>query len=85
MAYIERVLNDDGEPSGYRLVSAVKLLGNADQEKAFSKLPSSFRFKEAGQIYGKGDQATSDFLKKCLGLGLLIKKAKQYEKAKGTE
>ena len=68
--YLARVLDDDGEPLGYRRVTGSSLLP-ANQRQAFKKLPETFRFKEAKGVYDKGDQATMDFLKKCSSLGLL--------------
>ena len=68
--YLARVLDEDGEPLGYRKVTGASLLP-ANQREAFTKLPGTFRFKEAPKIYGKGDQATIDFLRKCISLGLL--------------
>ena len=68
--YLARVLDDDGEPLGYRRVTGSSLLP-AYQREAFTKLPDTFRFKEAMQVYGKGDQATIGFLRKCISLGLL--------------
>jgi len=68
--YLARVLDEDGEPLGYRKVKGASLLP-AEQRKAFTKLPDTFRFKEAKRIYERNDQPTTDFLKKCISLGLL--------------
>jgi KaiC/GvpD/RAD55 family RecA-like ATPase len=68
--YLARVLDEDGEPLGYRRVKGSSLLPT-EQREAFTKLHDTFRFKEAKQVYGKGDQATIDFLRKCISLGLL--------------
>ena len=79
--HIARALDEDGEPQGYSPMAGVELLFNPEQEGIFPRLPSSFRFKEAKQIYRKGDQATKDFLDKCINAGLLRKPSKgQYEK-----
>jgi len=67
---VARVIDEDGEPLGYRRVTGSGLLP-ADQRRAYNKLSDSSQFKEAMQVYGKGDQATMDFLKKCISLGLL--------------
>jgi len=63
--YIERVCDYDGDPIGYRTIVGVHLLGNPDQKAAFENLPKQFTFKEAKQIYGKTDDPTSKWLKKC--------------------
>lgn len=68
-----RVLDEDGEPQGFRHLCGVDLLHPSDQQDAFGRLPAWFRFREALVAYGKGDQATSDFLKKCMGVGILRK------------
>lgn len=70
-SYLERVLNDDGEAIGYRTIVGVDLLGNPEQEAAFPRLPKQFRFREAVGIYGKTDDPTSKWLKKCIALGLV--------------
>lgn len=77
--YIAREFDDDGDPIGYRRLSGLSLL-NEDQQQAFSKLPSVFRFKEAQAIYGRGAQATTDFLGKCIRTSSLRKGPRGYEK-----
>jgi hypothetical protein len=80
--YLERTLDEDQEPIGFTRLSGVELLDNKDQHTAFDKLPPSFSFKEAKVIYGRRDQATTDFLKKCALLGIVSKVGKgRYEKA----
>jgi hypothetical protein len=82
LTHIARVYDDEGEPLGYKKVSGSMLLFNPEQEEKFNKLPNDFRFKEAKQVYGKGDQATTDFLKKCINVGILKKHGKgRYVKA----
>jgi AAA domain len=77
---------DEGEPLGYRKARGVQLLCNPEQEAAFGKLPDRFQFKEAKRVYGKGDQATTDFLNKCIAKGILRRAAKGvYEKVKLAE
>lgn len=71
--YLSRHHDENGEPLGYGVVSATNLLFNPEQEKALAKLPQSFRFKDARQALGKADQVTTDFLNKCIGLGLIRK------------
>jgi hypothetical protein len=68
-----RVLDDDGEPQGFRQLCGVELLNNLDQREAYARLPEQFRFKEALAAYDRGDQATTDFLKNCFAAGILKK------------
>jgi hypothetical protein len=77
---------DEGEPLGYRKANGVQLLCNPDQEAAFTKLPNRFTFKDAKHEYGKRDQATKDFLDKCIAKGILRRVAKgTYEKVNLAE
>jgi RecA-family ATPase len=79
--YLKRVRDEDGEPLAYDVVTGVQLLFNDEQATVFARLPQEFRFKVARQIYGKGDQATTDFLRKCEGLRLVRKLGRKgYEK-----
>jgi hypothetical protein len=71
--YLERVY-DQGEPIGYRRVVGSKLLGYPEQEAAFRKLPllpNQFSFKEAKVAYGKTDNPTRQWLKKCEAAGIV--------------
>jgi len=71
--YLERVLHE-GEPVGYRRIVGSQLLGNKDQEAAFRKLPDppkQFTFKDAKRTYGKTDNPTRQWLKKCEAAGLV--------------
>ena len=79
--HIERVFDEDGSPLGYGPMSGASLLYNADQEKAFNNLPKEFTFKQAKQCYGRADQATSDFLKKCASVGILRHEMRRYIKS----
>jgi hypothetical protein len=79
--YLARVLDANGEPLGYRKITGFDLLGNPGQEIAFEALPKRFAFKDAKREYCAGDQATSDFLKKCIAIGILTKVSRGvYEK-----
>jgi AAA domain len=70
--YIQRVLGDDGFPTGYRRITGVALLGNPEQRAAFEKLPQGlFTFKQAMWAYGKSDKPTREWLLKCIGAGIL--------------
>ena len=66
--YLERVCNEEGDPIGYRAMVGVHLLGNPEQQTAFNKLPSQFAFKEAKTIYGRSDDPTKKWLRKCEAL-----------------
>lgn len=81
LTYIARVLDEDGEPMGYKKLTGASLLFNEGQSATFGKLPDRFRFKDAQLTYCKGPQATNDFLTKCCNLGILHKAGKGcYEK-----
>ena len=71
--YIERVLDVDGEPIGYRPIVGVNLLDNAEQEAAFHRLPKEFTFRFAKEIYERADDPTAKWLKKCIAAGLIRK------------
>jgi hypothetical protein len=85
LTYLARVSDENGEALAYRALSGQSLLVNKVQREAFEKLPAAFRFKDAQAAYAKGPQATTDFLNKCLGLGILRKAGKTYEKLKVAE
>jgi hypothetical protein len=82
LTYLSRYSDESGEPLGYGVVSGVSLLFDKEREEALAKLPEKFRFKDAKQALGKADQATQDFLNKCIGLRLVhkISKKEGYEK-----
>jgi hypothetical protein len=81
LSYLSRHQDANGDPLGYGVITGAYLLFNPEREAAFIKLPQKFRFKDAQQAYGKGSQATTDFLNKCVGLGLIRKVGKLgYEK-----
>jgi hypothetical protein len=82
MMRLSRVLDDDGEPVGYNRVGGAQLLAaNPEQQEAFKRLPDRFQFRQAMEIYGKQNQATRDFLRKCISAGLLRQPGKGcYEK-----
>jgi len=83
--FVARVLNEQGEPSGYEKLSGVSLLFDPDRESIYKRLPETFRFKEAQQIYGKGAQATIGFLKKCIAIGVMKKTDRGYRKVTVAE
>lgn len=76
-----RARNENGEAVGYRLLGGTDQLSNPAHRAAFHTLPGAFSFGQAKAVYGKGDQATMDFLKKCISAGILRKDRKGwYEK-----
>jgi hypothetical protein len=79
---VGRTLNEAGEPEGYCPLTGISLLFNSHQEETYRELGESFRFKDARMAYGKGSQATTDFLNKCLSLGILRKQAGKYWKVR---
>ena len=84
--YLARVKDDRDEALGYRRVAGIKLLCNDNQESAFRKLPDRFTTKDATHAYGRQDEATNDFLKKCIAIGVLRKVARgAYEKIQVAE
>lgn len=83
--YVARVLDEDEEPLGYVELAGVSLLFNPEQEDAYKTFPPQFRFKDAQKLYGKGPQATSDFLKKCIGVGIMRKDGREYRTVKVAE
>ncbi len=79
--YLDRVLDDDGDPLGYEKMRGIKLLANVEMEQTFRQLPQIFRHKDAKTAYVKGSQATTNFLNKCIGCEILRKNADgSYEK-----
>jgi hypothetical protein len=64
--YLAREVDDVGDPLGYRHLIGPELLFNPKQEAALAALPSNFAFKEAMAAYGHADQATSNFLRRCI-------------------
>jgi KaiC/GvpD/RAD55 family RecA-like ATPase len=83
--YLARVVDEDGVPMGYKVVTGAFLLRDKVQIQKFESLPSSFSFKEAKQIYGKGSQATTDFLGKCEACGLLEHTGSIYKKTETAD
>ena len=78
--YLGRSFDDDGEPIGYRPLTGLELLYNQNQQATFQQLPSEFTFTTAKKIYGRRDQATSDFLQKCIRAGILDHVGRVYRK-----
>jgi hypothetical protein len=61
------------------------LLFTPEQEQAYKSLLPVARFKDAQRTYGKGPQATDDWLKKCIGLGIMRKDRREYHKLEVLE
>jgi AAA domain len=70
---LERVVDQDGEPQGYRRLCGLDLVHNSDHRAAYERFPKTFRFKDARAIYGKSDQPTLDCLNACIHAGILHK------------
>jgi hypothetical protein len=83
--FLSRILDEDDEPIGYQKLTGVDMLWNDSQITAYHKLPITFRFKDAKTIYGREDQATSDFLNKCISLGIMRKDEHGYRKVEIAE
>ena len=79
--YLARVYDEDGVAMGYRKLCSAELLFNREQQQALARLSNRFRTGEARTAYHRGDQATSDWLSKCVRLGLVHKVGRgQWEK-----
>jgi hypothetical protein len=79
--FLSRDHDENGEPAGYRALLGAELLVDPTRQKALVDLPETFRYKDAKRVYGKGDQATTNFLNDCLNLGLVEKVSRgKYQK-----
>lgn len=78
--YLARVADEEGGPMGYKVVTGAFLLRDKVQIERFEALPAAFSFKDAKKVYGKGPQATIDFLRKCEACGILKHVGDTYEK-----
>jgi len=79
---VSRVLDEQSEsPVGYRLVTGADAVTNPEHRRLWDVLPPEFRFKDAKEAYGKGDQATLNALNKLMSAGILRKREDgRYEK-----
>jgi hypothetical protein len=69
---IERRLDDDGDPIGYKhLVGSVNLLSGGEERETYLKLPIVFTFQDAKFTYGHSHMHTRKFLAKCERLALI--------------
>ena len=84
--YLARIMDDAGEPLGYRELIGPELLMNVLQEDAFNLLPAQFRFADAKRIYKRSDQPTRNFLVRCINFGIVRQLARgSYEKVEPVE
>jgi AAA domain-containing protein len=67
---VERVLDEDEEPIGYRQVTGAAFL-NPDRRAALEKLPVEFSTRQAKDALGRSDDPTNKFLTECKRLGLI--------------
>jgi hypothetical protein len=79
------VLDEDGEPLGYEKLTGTELLFNDEQEQAYNRFPPVISFTEAQRCYGRRAQATSEFLKKCINIGIMRKDGREYRKVEAAE
>jgi AAA domain len=70
---LERVVDQDGEPHGYRRLCGLDLVNNPEHRSAYERFPPKFRFKDARATYGKSAQPTLDCLSACIAAGILHK------------
>lgn len=77
---LERVVDEDGTPMGYRKLTGVEHLRSEDRT-VFDKLGKQFRFKDIEVAMGGTSASNATrFLKKCLALGLARKETPGYVK-----
>lgn len=78
--YLERVVDDQGDPLGYRVLTESDYL-NPNYRQALAALQTRFRFKDAHrQLGGSSSSATTRFLEQCGSLGLVKKVDGEYLK-----
>ena len=79
--YVARDSDENGDPAGYRHLIGPELLFDDRREDALATLPQEFTFKDAKNAYGRADQATTNFLRRCMSLGLVRKEGRgRFEK-----
>ena len=66
--------DSEGKAVGYSILSGAKLLAGEDDQAAYEKLGDEFSTKEAMVAYGKKDEATQGFLRRCEKAGILRKR-----------
>jgi hypothetical protein len=77
---VGRVLNANGDPLGYRLLTGVEQL-NEDDRKVFDKLDNKFRFKDVMVALGGTSGSNAHrFVRKCGSLQIVRKEGPDYLK-----
>ena len=77
---LERSLDEDGEPLGYRVLMGADFL-NDHYRRAYEELGERFRYKDAHRALGGSSASnTVEFLKQCQSLGLLKKDGQVHVK-----
>lgn len=78
---LERVIDTNGEPIGYKRVIGAALLLNEAHRKAFAALPNEFRFTDAkAALNTRSDSGTTQFLRHSKDAGLIVKHMGIYRK-----
>lgn len=67
-----RSYDAEGEPIGYSHPTGAECL-SPENRTAFDSLSNEFRFRDAKATLGKNDKLVNDFLRQCIGLGILKK------------
>ena len=81
---VERVLDDDEDPIGYRQLRGAEHL-TSERFAAFGKLPPTFTTKDAKAALNRSDDPTNKFLQECKQLGIVERIAKgQWRKTSGS-
>ena len=80
-----RVLDDDGNPVGYRALTGAQRL-NTDDQAVYQRLPDRFRFKDVErELGGTSGSNAARFLKRCESLQIVKKVGKDYTKSAPVE
>ncbi len=79
-----RVMADDGDPIGYRMLVGVAQLAKPHAD-VYTSLPERFRFKDAHvKLGGTSDSNTTKFLERCISIGILRRDKPYYRKINGV-
>ena len=79
--YVARDSDENGDPVGYRQLIGTELLFVEHRQSALVCLSPQFTFKDAKIAYRRADQATSNFLRRCISLGVVRKVSRgRFEK-----
>jgi hypothetical protein len=70
--FLTRDFDEDGEALGYRVLKGLEHL-SSELQHVYHRLPDEFTLKTAEASYGRGAQATLNFLQKCIRAGGLRK------------